>query len=303
MSCRVMGIVNVTPDSFSDGGKFFRPEEAIRRARNLIDEGADIIDLGGESTRPGAIPLGWEEEWSRLEPVLRGLSPSRMGTVPPEMGTVPSRLGSVPLEMGTVPLEMGTVPSRMGSVPPEMGSVPSQTGTVPLEMGTVPISVDTYHPETAERALADGASIINCVKSEPIPEMLKLCAKFGAELVLPASAMGSVPIEAVSTMGSVPSQMGSVPIYLDPMIGFGTTREEDLERLKSIPLLATRGRVLVGASRKRIVKKLTGEKVPGKDLAGNLTIAVWAAMNGASVVRVHDVRETVQALKVLAALR
>ena len=292
MSCRVMGIVNVTPDSFSDGGKFFRPEEAIRRARNLIDEGADIIDLGGESTRPGAIPLGWEEEWSRLEPVLRGLSPSRTG--------------SVPLEMGTVPAETGSVPSRMGSAPSQMGSVPSQ-------MGTVPISVDTYHPETAERALADGASIINCVKSEPIPEMLKLCAKFGAELVLPASAMGSVPSQTGSVpsqtgtvppeMGSVPSQMGSVPIYLDPMIGFGTTREEDLERLKSIPLLATRGRVLVGASRKRIVKKLTGEKVPGKDLAGNLTIAVWAAMNGASVVRVHDVRETVQALKVLAALR
>ena len=76
MSCKVMGIVNVTPDSFSDGGQFFRPEEAIRRAKNLVADGADIIDLGGESTRPGAMPIGWEEEWARIEPVLVGLTSS-----------------------------------------------------------------------------------------------------------------------------------------------------------------------------------------------------------------------------------
>ena len=97
-------------------------------------------------------------------------------------------------------------------------------------------------------------------------------------------------------------ETGSVPIYLDPMIGFGTTREEDLALLKSVPELAKRGRVLVGASRKRIVKKLTGEKVTGKNLGGNLAIAVWCATHGASVVRVHDVRETVQALRVIKAL-
>ena len=241
MKCRVMGIVNVTPDSFSDGGLYYRPEEAIRRVRNMVEEGADIIDLGGESTRPGATPIGWEEEWQRLEPVLNKLF---------------------------------------------SGSVPKAAG------GSVPISVDTYHPETAERAVAAGAKIINCVFAEPVPAMFDICAKSGAELVIPATSLGSVPNET-----------GSVPIYLDPMIGFGTTREEDLEILQTIPELAKKGRVLIGASRKRIVKRLTGEKVPGKDLAGNLTIALWAAMNGASVVRVHDVRETVQALKVLAALK
>ena len=72
--CRVMGIVNVTPDSFSDGGKFNKPEEAIRRAKNLVEEGAAIIDIGGESTRPGATPISWEEEWARIEPVLKGLT-------------------------------------------------------------------------------------------------------------------------------------------------------------------------------------------------------------------------------------
>ena len=234
--CKVMGIVNVTPDSFSDGGKFNTPEEAIRRAKNLVEEGADIIDIGGESTRPGATPISWEEEWARIEPVLRGLSPQ--------------------------------------------------------QTGTVPISVDTYHPETAERAVAAGATIVNCVYPEPVLDMLQICSKNGAELVIPAKSLGTVP-----------KDLGTVPIYIDPMIGFGTTREEDLRILQEIPKLAKKGRVLIGASRKRIVKRLTGEKVPGKDLAGNLTIALWAAMKGASVVRVHDVRETVQALKVLRALQ
>ncbi|MBR3222145.1 MAG: dihydropteroate synthase [Kiritimatiellae bacterium] len=236
MNCKVMGIVNVTPDSFSDGGRYFSPEEAIRRARNLIADGADIIDIGGESTRPGAEPVGWEEEWHRVEPVLRGLSLSCKG-------------------------------------------------------GTVPISVDTYHPETAARAVEAGAKIVNCVYAEPISEMLRICAKSGAELVIPAQSLGTVPAE-----------LGTVPIYIDPMIGFGTSREEDIALLWSVPELAKRGRVLVGASRKRIVKKLTGEKVTGKNLGGNLAIAMWCARHGASVVRVHDVKETVQALRVLEAL-
>ena len=244
MMCKVMGIVNVTPDSFSDGGKFNTPEEAIRRAKNLIEEGAAIIDIGGESTRPGATPLRWDEEWARVEPVLRGLSPQLLGSVP--------------------------------------------------------ISIDTYHPETAERAIALGASIVNCVYQDPVRDMAAICVKNNAELVIPCRisdfTKGAVPIFA----GTVPLDMGR--LYLDPMIGFGTTREEDLEILRSISELAKRGRVLVGASRKRIVKRLVGEKARGKDLAGNLAIAVWAAISGASVVRVHDVRETVQALKVTAAL-
>ena len=234
MKCKVMGIVNVTPDSFSDGGRYFRPEEAIRRVRNIVEEGADIIDLGGESTRPGATPLGWEEEWRRLEPVISAVAG-----------------------------------------------------------GTVPVSVDTYHPETAERAVAAGATIVNCVYEEPVADMIRICEKGGAELVVPYRlGSGREP----------PAADGGLRTYIDPMIGFGTTREEDLEILRTIPELAKRGRVLIGGSRKRIVKRLTGEKVPGKDLAGNITIAVWSALNGASVVRVHDVRETVQALKVLSAL-
>lgn len=224
-----MGIVNVTPDSFSDGGKYFKPEEAVRRAANIAAEGAAIVDVGGESTRPGAEPIDWDEEWARVEPVIRGISRADVACT---------------------------------------------------------ISVDTYHPETAERAVAAGAGMINCVYAESIPEMLKICTRTGAELVSPAECAGL--LRAAGRLDRA---------YLDPMIGFGTTREEDLNLLRSIPALAAEGRVLVGASRKRIVQRLSGVKTVGKNLGGSIAVAVWAALNGASVVRVHDVKETVAALK------
>ena len=283
---RVMGIVNVTPDSFSDGGKYFRPEEAVRRALNLIDEGADIIDIGAESTRPGSVPISWEEEWSRLEPVLKGLSPrcpSRRKGLSPQSVSVQSDLDDRAnlLQKDNSAKNKDKISVITG------GSVP----TSEVSEGSVPISVDTYHPETARLAVESGASIINCVYPEPVEEMLEILRENpNVELVMPVSAFGMAGEDLLSR------------IYIDPMIGFGTTREEDLELLRSVPELAKKARVLVGASRKRLVKKLTGEKVTGKNLGGNLGIAVWAAMNGATVVRVHDVRETFQALKVIGAI-
>lgn len=262
MNCHVMGIVNVTPDSFSDGGRYFAPEEAVRRARNLVADGADIIDLGGESTRPGAVPLSWEEEWARLEPVLKGL---------------------------------GAAASRR----------------VAAGRRSARVSVDTYHPETARRAVAEGVTILNCVKGEAVEAMLEILKDDSAlELVVPCRlvvADGLEPSAAVDMTAVDSRRLSSLGVdaarlYLDPMIGFGTTREEDLALLRAVPALAARGRVLVGASRKRIVKKLTGEKVTGKNLGGNLGLAVWCALAGARVVRVHDVKETVQALRVVAAL-
>ncbi len=237
---RVMGIVNVTPDSFSDGGKFFEPEEAVKRAHNLIEEGADIIDLGGESTRPGATKLDWSTEWERIEPVLKRLAAE----------------------------------------------------------GKVPLSIDTYHPETAAKAIEAGAKIINCVYAEPIAEMIRgifAAGRKDVELILPTSCFPL--IEEANQKGP-----WEVPFYLDPMIGFGTTREEDLELLSRVGEMTKKGRVLIGASRKRIIKKLTGEKVTGKNLGGNVGLAVWCALQGVDVVRVHDVRETVQALRVVEAL-
>lgn len=235
MRTKVMGIVNVTPDSFSDGGRYFSAEEAVRRALNMAAEGAEIIDIGGESTRPGSVPVEWAEEWRRIEPVLLALREKK---------------------------------------------------------ADLKISVDTYHPETAERSVACGASLVNCVYAKSLPQMTEIVsAHDGVELVMPADAWSE----------DVHARLRE-RIYIDPMIGFGTDREEDLRLLSSVARLSRTARVLVGASRKRIVKKLTGEKVTGKNLGGNLGIAVWCALQGASAVRVHDVRETVQALKVVEAL-
>ena len=244
---RVMAIVNVTPDSFSDGGRYFRPEEAAARARNCLAEGADILDLGGESTRPGATPLEWKDEWSRLEPVLALMNEWKRKAL---------------------------------------------------------ISIDTYHPETAERALAAGASIINCVYPEPVPAMADLARKTGCGLVIPVKAIkGFERFERFERFEGFEGFEGiGQQVLIDPMIGFDTTREEDLALMGALRRLAQIAPVLVGVSRKRLIKKLTGEKCTGKNLGGSVGAAVWCAMAGASVVRVHDVRETVQALAVVNAL-
>ena len=237
----VMAIVNVTPDSFSDGGRYFAPEEAVARARNCLDEGADMIDLGGESTRPGATPVAWEEEWRRIAPVLESLAGGGKD---------------------------------------------------------FPISVDTYHPETARRAVAAGADIINCVYPEPLADMAAIARESGCGLVVPFRLPpdGSTP-HLPDALAGLEGQT-----LVDPMIGFGTTREEDMALMGSIRRLAQVAPVLVGVSRKRLIKKLTGGKCRGKNLGGSVGAAVWCAMAGASVVRVHDVLETVQALSVVTAL-
>jgi dihydropteroate synthase len=229
-----MGIVNVTPDSFSDGGRFFSPDDAIRHGLELADAGAAFLDVGGESTRPGSTPVDWREEWRRIEPVVEGLRDSRCI-----------------------------------------------------------LSVDTYHPETAERAVDAGAKLVNCVYAEPVPAMLDIVRRASpdVELVVPASCLGKTVFES-----DLPR------VYLDPMIGFGTTREEDLALIKSVAGLSKKGRVLFGASRKRIMRTLAGEDGTGALVGGDVAAALWAAANGASVVRVHDVREVAQALLVWAKL-
>ena len=226
-STRVMGIVNVTPDSFSDGGLYMRPGDAVAHARALVRDGADIIDVGAESTRPGHRPLPAAAEWARLAPVLHQLM---------------------------------------------------------RELPDVPVSVDTYHAETAQRALDSGVSAITCVY-EPDEAMWKLVRKSGCGFV--------VPVKFYRPIGE--------QVLQDPMVGFDTTREEDIAILGSIRRLAEKAPVLVGVSRKRVIGALTGEADPVKRLGGSVGAAVWCAMCGASVVRVHDVRETKQALSVVGA--
>ena len=234
---KVMGILNMTEDSFSDGGLYVQTHFALERAEAMAAEGAWAIDIGGESTRPGAKRISAEEEWRRIGEAVEALGGN----------------------------------------------------------GAVAVSVDTYHLETARRAIEAGVDMINCVYGDEIVEIARLCAENGRLLVAPADEW--------RRNGALRDAIGLESVYLDPMIGFGTTREEDLKRLKAIGELKKEGKVLVGASRKRIVQTLTGESEPKKTLGGNIAVAVWCAMNGVDVVRVHDVKETCDAMRTIKALK
>lgn len=240
----VMGIVNVTPDSFSDGGKWYTPEKAAKHALLLQEQGADLLDLGGQSTRPGYTPIGWKEEWERLEPVFALLK----------------------------------------------GKV------------RVPVSVDTFYPEVAELALEAGADIINDVTGFAREEMFSLARQFGCGCVI----MHDQPdfstirpffdrqLEKAVQFGLSPEQ-----VCFDPGVGFGKTYEENLRILGGLKALLIPGTaMLVGASRKRVIGQPCGnppfmERLPGTIAAHTLAIA-----GGADIIRVHDVAEAVQAVRV-----
>ncbi len=255
----VMGVLNVTPDSFSDGGRYLDPAAALGRAMRLAEEGAAIVDVGGESTRPGAAPVDAAEELRRVIPVIERLAASL----------------------------------------------------------AVPVSVDTRKPEVMRQALAAGASMVNDVSALAAPGAIDAVA-------------GSTAAACLMHMQGEPGTMQAAPRYddvvgevrgflrgrvqaclaagiprerlaVDPGFGFGKTLEHNVALLAGLAAIAADGLpVLAGLSRKRMVGALTG-RAEGDRLAGSLAAAVLAAVNGARIIRAHDVRETVDALAVLAA--
>jgi dihydropteroate synthase len=259
---KIMAIVNVTPDSFSDGDAALTAEAALEYARSLAAEGADVIDVGGESSRPGAECVPVAEELRRIVPVVEALATQL----------------------------------------------------------TVPVSVDTAKAEVARRVLKAGASIINDITAlGDDPAMARAVAEAGAGLVL--MHMRGVP----QTMQDNPTYVNVVNevydflarrveraeehgiprarIALDPGIGFGKTLHHNLELLRNLGRFANLGcAVLVGTSRKGFLGTLTGRPVRGRAVA-SVVSALAAAVNGADVVRVHDVAATVDAIKVWTALR
>jgi len=251
-----MGILNVTPDSFSDGGLYLDPERAVARGVEMAGEGADVIDVGGESTRPGADPVPPEAEQARVETVVRELR----------------------------------------------------------RRVSVPISVDTRRAAVARAALEAGADIVNDVSALRDPAMAEVIREFGAGAVLmhmqgePATmqrapAYSDVVAEVVDFLrerleAAAAAGIGREQVVLDPGIGFGKTPEHNLALLAALPRLAALGRpVLVGVSRKSVVGHLTGRPVHERR-AGSLALAVWAVLNGADIVRVHDVRDSCDAMSV-----
>lgn len=257
----IMGILNVTPDSFSDGGLFEEADRAVARGMAMFEEGADIVDVGGESTRPGAAAVSVEEELRRVVPVVRELC------------------------------------RRSGR----------------------PVSVDTMKAEVAAQALECGACIVNDVSALTWDEgMPAVAARFGAGVVLMHMAGTPGTMQQNPQYGDVVAEIcawlaGRVEslvragfdretLAVDPGIGFGKTVEHNLALIAGLDALADGGRpVVLGASRKSFIGRLTGCPVEQR-LPGSLAVAALGVFKGAGVVRVHDVKESLQAVQIAAAL-
>jgi dihydropteroate synthase len=256
----VMGIVNVTPDSFSDGGEAFTPEAAVERARAHVEAGAALVDVGGESTRPGAEPVALDEELRRVVPVLERLD-------------------------------------------------------------GVPVSIDTAKAEVARRALELGAVLVNDVTAlRGDPAMAGVVAGTGAFVCLMHMQGAPRTMQADPRYGDVVSEVAAFleerlrfavdagiqeeRICLDPGFGFGKTVEHTVALLRGLGTIVALGRpVLVGISRKRALGRLLGDDgATTSSTAASVAAAIAAFERGASLFRVHDVREHVEALRVAEAL-
>jgi dihydropteroate synthase len=258
-----MGVVNLTPDSFSDGGRFLDPAAALAQARRLIGEGADMLDLGAESTRPGAEPVPAEQEIARLIPLIRAIRAE----------------------------------------------------------SDVAISVDTMKPQVARAAVAAGAGMWNDVTALGYaPESLAVAAELGCEVVLMHMQGEPATMQAAPLYDDVAAEVAGFlagraeaalaagvareRIWLDPGIGFGKHAIRH-----NLPLLAGLDRVvglgfpvLLGVSRKSFIGALDHDAPPEQRLGGSIAAALAGAAAGAAAVRAHDVRETVQALRVWSAI-
>jgi dihydropteroate synthase len=260
----VMGIVNVTPDSFSDGGRHVTLRAAVSHAMSLAADGADVLDIGGESTRPGAEPVTAEAEIERVVPVIEAIRARWDG----------------------------------------------------------PISIDTRRPETARAAFAAGAGIWNDVTAlGHAPESPAVAAELGATVIL--MHMKGVPqtMQAAPDYEDVVAEVAAYlkdraqtalgagvafeRIWLDPGIGFGKTTAHNLALTARLETLRALGHpVLYAASRKRMIQSLDKTAFDPRDrIGGSLALALESVRRGAAMVRVHDVRETVQALKLQAAVK
>ena len=255
----VMGVLNVTPDSFTDGGAFLDPLDASNRVRQMLGEGADIIDIGGESTRPGAQPTSEVDELARVLPLLQRAYES-------------------------------------------------------CHARGVPLSVDTRKPAVMRAAIAAGASMINDINALRAPGAMDAVAESGAAVCLmhmkgePATMQSVAAYDDVVTdvahflaeraAACASAGIGHDRIVIDPGFGFGKTVDHNLVLLRRLSEIAALGYpLLAGLSRKATVGVLTGRDVDDR-LAGSVAAALAAVARGAVIVRVHDVRETVDALKV-----
>lgn len=259
---RVMGVLNVTPDSFSDGGRFLALDASLRKAERMVEEGAAIIDVGGESTRPGARAVDAVVELRRVVPVLEALA-----------------------------------------------------GRLP-----VPLSVDSSKPEVMQAAVEAGAGLINDVRALREPGALESAAACGVPVCLmhmqgeprtmqqdPSYGDVVEEVRAFLSERVATCEQAGIPrskLLIDPGFGFGKTLQHNLDLLRDLGQFVDLGLpVLVGLSRKSMIGAILGDVPVERRLQGSVAAALLAAREGASILRVHDVAPTVEALKVLTALR
>ena len=255
-----MGVVNVTPDSFSDGDRFLEPKAAVAHARRLIDEGADFLDIGGESSRPGAAPVSEDEELSRVLPVLQD-----------------------------------------------------------LVRADIPVSVDTRRPRVMTEVLKAGASMINDIAALTAPGAFEAVAASGCGICLMHKQGDPATMQRNPRYGDVVAEVseflehrilacerngvGRNRIAIDPGFGFGKTPQHNFSLLRNLSSLCALGvPVVAGWSRKSSLGVVTGRPV-GERLAGSLAAALLALQGGATILRVHDVKETRDVIAVWQAWR
>lgn len=259
---RVMGILNATPDSFSDGGKFVSVSQAVDRIGEMIENGASIIDIGGESTRPGADPVSEDEELNRVIPIFEKALKAFPGVI---------------------------------------------------------FSADTTKYTVAAEALKQGVSIINDVSGlTREPRLAGLCADYQATYILMHTKGDPKTMQVNPFYHDVVQEIalffterlkqlqkaGVQSVILDPGIGFGKTKEHNLRIIQQLEKFATLNRpILIGASRKKVVAEvLNGREVEGR-LAGTISIHYHSLINGAKIIRVHDVKEAADSIKIFQAVQ
>ena len=256
-----MGVINTTPDSFSDGGNFNSIEKAFTHAQKLISEGVDILDIGGESTRPGSLHVGLDEELNRTIPLIKAIR----------------------------------------------------------KISDIPISIDTNKPAVMQKAVLEGASMINSIWALRIDNALEIAAELNVPVCFmhmqgtPESMQknpvyGDVLSEVLGFLqqridAALQAGIDAKNIIVDPGFGFGKTLQQNLTLLKNLPRFRSLGtQILVGISRKQMIGTILGKPVDQR-LYGSISSAVIAAMLGADIVRVHDVAETIDALAMVKALK
>lgn len=259
----IMGIVNVTPDSFSDGGVAFAPEVALARAQAMVAAGADILDIGGESTRPGAADVPISQEIARTAPLIGAIRAAGI-TTPISIDTRKARVAEAALAAGANIVN--------------------------------DVSALTYDPDLAAVSAAADAPIC-LMHAQGTPQTMQVDPRYD-DVLLEVYDVLARRIEAAVALGINPAR-----VIADPGIGFGKTLQHNLTLLQGLSLFHTLGTpLLLGASRKRFIGTISGVGVAADRVFGSVAVALMAAGQGAQILRVHDVAQTVQALALWRAL-